>query len=48
MIIRYRLGDEVAVGLTDGHRVFRVGDELAPLLRLRVADLRALLDEVAH
>ena len=48
MIIRYRLGDEVAVGLTDGHRVFRVGDELAPLLRLSVADLRALLDEAAH
>lgn len=48
MIIRYRHGQDVAVGLTDGHRVFRVADELAPLLRLSVADLRARLDEAAR
>lgn len=48
MIIRYSHGDDEAVGLTDGHRVFRVAEELAPLLRLSVADLRALLDEAAH
>lgn len=48
MIIRYRHGDEVAVGLSDGHRVFRVADELAPLLRLSVADLRARLDDAAR
>jgi len=45
MIIRYRHHDTLAVGLTDGHRVFPLGDELAPLLRLSVADFRARLEE---
>jgi 2-dehydro-3-deoxy-D-arabinonate dehydratase len=47
MIIRYRQHGETGVGLTDGHRVFRIGDELAPLLQLSVADLRRELENAA-
>lgn len=45
MIIRYLHQHVVHVGLTDGHRVFPLGAELAPLLQLSVADLRATLEQ---
>ncbi len=45
MIIRYHHQGETLAGVSDGHRVFPLGDQIAPLLRLSVSDLRATLDE---
>ncbi|MCW2804192.1 MAG: 2-dehydro-3-deoxy-D-arabinonate dehydratase [Propionibacteriaceae bacterium] len=47
MIIRYRHQAVIGVGLTDGHRVFPAGDQLAPLLQLSVEDLRVVLERAS-